>query len=126
MRMHRRIAILLLGIFLSNAMEAHQLLKLPTLFQHLSEHQANGHMNWLEFMSEHYIRGHHADQDHHHSGLPFHADNHCAAQTIQARLPDPPAADLAILNALDLELTPTDEHILLPNRLSDIWQPPRM
>ena len=41
MRLRRSIAILLLGVFLSNTMEAHQFLKLPALFEHLSEHQAD-------------------------------------------------------------------------------------
>ena len=50
MRLHRSIAILLLGVFLSNTMEAHQFLKLPALFEHLSEHQADSPTSWAEFI----------------------------------------------------------------------------
>lgn len=126
MRMHRSIALFLLGIFLSNAMEAHQFLKLPALFDHLSEHQAEGPMSWAEFISEHYVQAHHSDRDHHHHDLPFHCDNHCATQTIQARLPETSSVKFTILNALDLGSTPMDERMPERNRLTDIWQPPRL
>ena len=126
MRLHRSIAILLLGVFLSNTMEAHQLLKLPALFEHLSEHQTDSPTSWAEFISEHYIHGgQHADQEHHHGDLPFQSDNHCANQTIQARLPDAASASVFILNALDLGVSPMDECMLGRNEVNDVWQPPR-
>ena len=126
MRLRRSIAILLLGIFFSNTMEAHQLLKLPALFEHLSEHQADGPMNWMEFISEHYIQGgDHADRDHHHHDLPFHCDNHCATQSIQARLPDTTPVGLTILNALELGLIAMVDRMPGRNGPSDVWQPPK-
>ena len=124
--MRRSIAILLLGIFLSNTMEAHQLLKLPALFEHLSEHQEDGPMSWMEFMSEHYLHtGHHADRDHHHQDLPFHSDNHSGTQTIQARLPETSSVSLAIVNGLDVELISMEERMPIRKGLNDVWQPPR-
>ncbi|MGB6045996.1 MAG: hypothetical protein WBG34_00210 [Flavobacteriales bacterium] len=126
-RMRRSIAIFLLGIFLSSTTEAHQLLKLPALFEHLSEHQEDGPMSWMEFMSEHYLHaGDHADRDHHHHNLPFHSDNHNGAQTIQARLPETSSLSFAILNGLDVELISMDERMPIRNGLDDVWQPPRM
>ena len=125
--MRRSIAILLLGIFLSNTMKAHQLLKLPALFEHLSEHQADGHMSWTEFMSAHYLHGgDHSDRDHQHHDLPFHSDNHNGAQTIQARLPETSLVSLAILTGLDVELISMDERMPIRNGSNDVWQPPRM
>lgn len=127
MRLRRSIALLLLGVFLSNTMEAHQLLKLPALFEHLSEHQADGPMSWTEFISEHYLHTEqNADRGHHHHDLPFQSDNHCATQTIQARLPEASSASIAILDALDLGLIPMDERVPGRNGVCDVWQPPRL
>ncbi len=126
MRLRRSITILLLGVFLSNTMEAHQFLKLPALFEHLSEHQADGPMSLTGFIAEHYLHGgDHADRDHHHHHLPFHCDNHCATQTIQARLPHASPMSPTILNALELGLILMDELMPGRNGSSDVWQPPR-
>lgn len=126
MRLRRSIAILLLGVFLSNTMEAHQFLKLPALFEHLSEHQADSSTSWMEFISEHYIHdGQHPEREHHHGDLPFQSDNHCVAQTIQAHLPEAAPASLVILNALDLGITPMDERMPSRKGVSYVWQPPR-
>lgn len=117
---------MLLGIFLSNVMEGHQLLKLPALFEHMAEHRSEGPMNWYEFFLEHYVQhGDHPDRDHHHHDLPFHSDCHCASQILQARLPDAAGMDLAILPALDLGLMPGDDDRPVRDACNDVWQPPR-
>lgn len=122
--MRRSIAIVLLGIFASHTMEAHQLLKVPALVEHLSEHQADGPMSWAEFLVEHYVlEGHHDDQAH--PNLPFHCDNQCATQTTHARLPDLLPANFALLGGLELEIPPREGHMPGRDGLNDVWQPPR-
>ncbi len=83
-------------------------------------------MSWTEFLAEHYFQvGQHADRDHHHHDLPFHGDNHCATQTIQAKLPEASLGSCNILHALELGLIPMDEGVPLRNGSSDVWQPPK-
>jgi hypothetical protein len=126
MRVRRTIAILLLGVFLSNTMEGHEFLKLPALFKHMAEHRADGPMGWSDFFAEHYFDApHHPDRGHHHNDLPFHADNHCCAQTVQARLPEAPSGAFAILQALDRCLKPVDEDMPDKHGTGEVWQPPR-
>lgn len=124
--MRQWIAIILLGLFTFSGTEVHQLLKLPMLFQHYAEHQAEGRMDWLNFLAEHYLheRHHHASDDHHHE-LPFHCDHHCGAQTIQAQLADRTASAIPLPSALDVELIATEDRIPLLDGPADIWQPPR-
>lgn len=126
MRSRRAIAVFLLGIFLSNVMEGHQLLKLPALFEHMAEHRSEGPMNWYDFLLEHYVQhGDHADQDHEHHDLPFHADCHCVSQVLQARLPDAFSVDLVLLSGTDLGLMPGDDDRPVRGAGNDVWQPPR-
>ena len=126
MRLRRSIAILLLGVFLSTTMEAHQLLKLPALFEHLSEHRSDGPMSWTKFLADHYFhKGDHADQRHQHHDLPFQGDNHCATQTIHSKLPEGSLVGCNILNALDLGLIAMDEGMPIRSGSSDVWQPPK-
>lgn len=124
--MRRRFAILLLGLFAFTGTELHQLLKVPMLFAHYAEHQAEQPMGWMQFLEEHYPhdRHHHSGEDHHHD-LPFHCDHHCGAQTIQAQLADRTASAILLPSALDVELISTEDRISLLDGPADIWQPPR-
>lgn len=126
MRFRRAIAVLLLGIFLSNVMEGHQLLKLPALFEHMAEHRSEGPMNWYEFFLEHYVQhGDHPDREHHHHDLPFHSDCHCVSQVLQARLPEGFLVDFSTQPALDRLFMPDTDDMPCTSAGDDVWQPPR-
>ena len=124
--MNQWIGIILLATFTFTGTEVHQLLKLPTLLEHYSEHQADGPMGWWNFLEEHYThdRHHHAGEEPH-QDLPFHCDHHCGAQTMQAQLADRPASSIILPSALDVELIATEDRIPLLDGPADIWQPPR-
>ena len=124
--MRHWIAISLLGLFISTNTEMHQLLKVPVLFQHYTEHQADGRMGWWEFLAQHYGQGHHhhTGSDKHHD-LPFHCDHHCAAQTLQAQLAEQPATALVLPCGMSMQLIATEDRIPPQEGPDGIWQPPR-
>lgn len=124
--MRQWIAIILLGLFTFSGTEVHQLLKLPMLFQHYAEHQAEGRMDWLNFLAEHYLheRHHHASDDHHHE-LPFHCDHHCGAQTVQASIAQESSPAVLLCNGLDVQLNATEDRIPPREGPDGIWRPPK-
>ncbi len=124
--MRQWLAITLLGLFTFSSTEVHQLLKLPVLFQHFAEHQAEGPMDWWHFLGEHYLHERHQHTiDDHHQDLPFHCDHHCGAQTLQARITDEPSPVVLLSNGLDVQLNATEDRIPPREGPDGIWQPPR-
>ena len=124
--MRQWIAITLLSLFTFSSTEMHQLLKLPVLFQHFTEHQAAGPMGWWHFMEEHYLHDRHDHAgDANHQELPFHCDHHCGAQTLQARIADDPASSVPLSNGVDVQVIPAVDHIPYREGPGGIWQPPR-
>ncbi len=72
--MRRTISIILLTIYLCNATECNQLLKIPVFFAHVQEHQQEHRYATLwGFISEHYLSSEpHHDADHERDmELPF-------------------------------------------------------
>ena len=124
--MRQWIAITFLGLFISTNTEVHQLLKVPVLFQHFDEHQADGPMGWWDFLEQHYGHGHHrhAGTDKHH-GLPFHCDHHCATQTLLAQIAEQPATTLVQPCSRGVHLIATEDRIPPREGPGGIWQPPR-
>lgn len=124
--MRRPIAIALLALFAFTGTEAHQLLKLPMLFQHYAEHQAEGSMDWWHFLEEHYLheRHRHASDERHHE-LPFHCDHHCGAQTVQISVDQPAVPIISLPAAADARMPVKDDRIPSLHGPADIWQPPR-
>lgn len=62
--MRKRIAILFLSIYLCSTTEAHELLKIPVVFQHFIEHQQEDpQISAVQFLHKHYMRGNVKDKD---------------------------------------------------------------
>ncbi|MCC6839901.1 MAG: hypothetical protein IT230_07060 [Flavobacteriales bacterium] len=124
--MRRRFAILLLGLFAFTGTELHQLLKVPMLFAHYAEHQAEQPMGWMQFLEEHYPHDrHHHERGESHQGLPFQCDHHCGAQTLQAQLDGACGTVLMLPAPIDVQLIATEDRIAPREGPDGIWQPPR-
>lgn len=126
--MKRLLAIFFLFTFLSANTALGEVLKLPMLIQHYTEHEnLEKNISFLDFLKEHYSNtSQHGDYDHHHhDSLPFKSTISHGSIVITMT---PPLS-------LKLErLEFTSDKIKIPayknerfdnNYLSKIWQPPR-
>ncbi|NBU04883.1 MAG: hypothetical protein EBT39_00830 [Sphingobacteriia bacterium] len=127
--MKKLIAISFLFVFLFANTELHQLLRLPMLIHHFSEHHdQEPDESFADFLNEHYSDHHnHSDNDHHdHDNLPFKTKD-CATAHVS----------LAFLNHIQFSvLRPTafyDKISPIYNGafyssavVSNIWQPPKI
>jgi hypothetical protein len=122
------ITILFLAVYLFSVTEAHQLLKLPVVFQHFSEHQQEDkNISLLQFLAMHYLHGSPKDKDYDRDmQLPFKTAGDCLATFAPAFVP--------VTVELNLEqpvITLQQANILKPDQfisstyLSNIWQPPK-
>jgi hypothetical protein len=124
MRRARAISLLLL-YFLVNT-ELRELVRLPILFEHFSEHkQQNNHITFSEFIVLHYFSGHLKDADlERHQQLPF-TGIHCEELSASVALPvesfeELPEITYATLNA-GLYVSRFHSSLLQ----FTIWQPPK-
>jgi hypothetical protein len=122
------IAVLLLGTYLLTCTELHQLLKLPALFAHFTEHCAqDSDESFVGFLGEHYFGGrHHGPIDQHDQELPFHGDHTCAAQSPQLSTPTVVSVHLCIARCIVDVAAPGDDRLPSSQPRTDIWQPPRV
>lgn len=114
-------------MYLLSSTEAHQLLKLPVIFQHFAEHKIeNPHISFLQFLDMHYMHGSPKDKDYDRDmQLPFKATGDCTAIT-PAFVP----LTAQVLIAAPLRITVRKNYIikhqcLYSAYLSAIWQPPK-
>ena len=97
-------AIFFFTIYLFSTTEAHQLLKLPLIFEHFSEHQKEDkQITFSEFLKIHYLNPPVKDKD-------YDKDMQAAAESI--------------------EISPEKifflkDQFLLSSYLANIWQPPK-
>ena len=123
----RRIAILLVGIYLFSFSELSQFLKLPVLVQHFVEHQTqDSSITFWAFIKEHYNGKFEIDDDYHRdSQLPFRTTD-CAAYNIVV-LSDAPVTPDFLHHSISFTrnfVLRNDEQIYSA-ATSDIFQPPR-
>lgn len=87
--MRKSIAILFFSIYLCSTTEAHELLKIPVVFQHFLEHQQeNQSISVAEFLSIHYLQGDVRDKDYARDmQLPFKTAGEFFASSIAAFVP---------------------------------------
>lgn len=120
-------AIFFFAAYLLSATEAHQLLKLPVVFQHFAEHQQeNRNISFLQFLDMHYMHGSPMDKDHDRDmQLPFKATGDCIAM---ATAFVPLTTQISIAKPVET-ISQTNciiqHQCLLPAYLSSIWQPPK-
>lgn len=125
--MRRTISILLLTIYLCNATECNQLLKIPVFFAHVQEHMAEHRYATLwGFITEHYFSGDIHDADYERDmELPFKSHEYLANTN---PVPPPPAQPQLFI-AVQRQVT-----VIYPDYINkfhpliyhpDIFQPPR-
>lgn len=125
--MRRTISIILLVIYLCNATECNQLLKIPVFFAHVQEHMAEHRYGSLwGFITEHYFSGDVQDADHERDmELPFKSHEYL---TNTNPVPPPPTQAQLII-AVQRQVT-----VIYPAYINkfhpliyhpDIFQPPK-
>ncbi|MBX2888897.1 MAG: hypothetical protein KF829_09660 [Ferruginibacter sp.] len=126
--MRRLVVISFLFIFLSANTAFGELLKLPLLMQHYTEHtQEESAISFIHFLAEHYTgKVNHQHNNHHHDNLPFKTLNaHCGS--VISLIPNP-------IFSLQKQIFPEDNASIptyLQSNYADaylngIWQPPRL
>lgn len=120
-------AIVFLLIYLSANTEFHQVLKIPALINHYTEHDQNSAIRFIDFIVVHYFREDVKDADYEKDQkLPF-KNTHCVQTSISITTPpeklSAPTMDIVI--AGQKKITP-----YFPFRASSfcfsIWQPPKI
>lgn len=108
--------------------EANELIKIPKLFEHYSEHRAaDKTISFTEFLGMHYIQTHHHDSDDEKdSNLPFKSHNHCAIVStsffhdLETQSITIKPTEIQIANNL-----PSLEEYTYSSFQVSIWQPPK-
>lgn len=73
----KKVFILLIPIIIFDLLlDGEQVIKLPFLITHYTEHQKKEHIGFLDFLILHYISNHSNQAEHHH--LPFKDHHNCA------------------------------------------------
>jgi hypothetical protein len=87
--MRKKSALFFLFIYLFSTTEAHQLLKLPIVFQHYAEHQLEDkNISFIEFLDIHYMHGSPSDADYDRDmQLPFKSSVDCISNISFASVP---------------------------------------
>lgn len=121
-------AILFLSIYLFSTTEIHQLLKLPVVFQHYREHQAEEKdISILRFLANHYLHGSPKDKDNKRDmELPFKTSGDCITSFSIAFVSL--IAPFSIAKPIEI---PEKKIFFIPDQFfyttypASIWQPPK-
>ena len=127
-KLKRIIAIFLLGIYLLSATEAHQLLRVPYIFQHFAAHrQEDKNITFLQFLDMHYMHGSPKDKDYNDDmKLPFKSVDNCNISWSPAYLPVTKTIfGIRTVALPKLKTTLYDDDCAPSPYLSHIWQPPK-
>lgn len=126
--MKRFVSILFLASYLLSLTELNQLIKLPLLIEHFTEHQQNDKsLTLYKFLYMHYSNDDHNDADNEKDEqLPFKSHNNCLNSSVLAFLPD---HTYSIHNKNDIiekiNYTINNQNTLPSSYLDSIWQPPK-
>ena len=122
-------AILLFVIYLFTTTEAHQLFKLPVIFEHFKEHRMEDkNISFLEFLDVHYMHGSPKDQDYDRDmQLPFKSSADCLASVVPVVMPDfgntfEPPQDFFIQN----DFVNKNDLFISAEFFCSVFQPPRI
>jgi hypothetical protein len=121
-------AIFFFAVYLLSTTEAHQLLKLPVVFQHFAEHKLeNKDISFLQFLDMHYMHGSPKDKDYDRDmQLPFKTANECVFSVSVAFVP----LMQQIYIAKPVEVIKRKDYVIRDqfihsSYLANIWQPPK-
>lgn len=125
--MRKTISIAFLFVYLFSATELSQLVKLPTLVEHFSEHkQQNQTMSFWDFMCIHYAGKFSKDNDYEKDmKLPFKSHDTSQSFIFVASPPVAPYIAPFSVNRQQKTCCDYDEQFLTSFYLSCIWQPPK-
>jgi hypothetical protein len=122
-------AIFFLTLFLFSTTEAHQLLKLPVVFQHFHEHKlVEKDISFYSFIVLHYFQGDIRDADYDRDmQLPFKTTHECVALSTPLTLP----AHFSFVAPPEYFPIPNDfvlnnDPLAASANLEAIFQPPRL
>lgn len=127
MPVKRSAILLLLALYVFTATECRELLKLPVLIEHFTEHQTkNSKLSLFDFINQHYLSlEKHGTEDAHDHALPFKAHENCHSIAMAvAGIPEQPVSiDPHVFNvASSINLQP---NFLYTSYSASIWQPPK-
>ncbi len=108
--------------------EAHQLFKLPVIFEHFAEHQQeNSKITFIAFLDMHYMHGNPKDKDYDRDmQLPFKTSNDCVFSVMPAFVP--PTLQFTLLPPIEVttqKVFISKDPSIISSYLSSIWQPPK-
>jgi hypothetical protein len=120
-------AIFFFSIYLLST-EAHQLLRLPLIFEHFAEHQQeNKQITILEFLKIHYLNAPVKDKDYDKDmQLPFKTSGDCISSISPAFVPV--SVQYTVSEPLEINSKKTfflKDQFILSSYLANIWQPPK-
>lgn len=128
--MKRFLVLSFLFVFIGATTAFGELLKLPALIHHYSEHvhdEKNADFSFFDFLAEHYDGTiDHSDSHHDHEDLPFKTINPNIAQVL-ITLPQPSFSIVQVTfvqTKLKKSFQHNDDHS--NTYLNSIWQPPRI
>jgi hypothetical protein len=121
------VAILFFAIYLLSATEAHQLLKIPVVFEHYSEHyQENSKISFLQYLAMHYLHTNTPRNHGRHMELPFKDSGDCINTGTVASVPF--LIQFSIIKPviiIDREPFISCYQQTLSTYSANIWQPPK-
>lgn len=126
--MKKSIAILFFSIYLCSTTEAHELLKIPIVFQHFLEHQAeNQGISVAAFLKMHYLQGDVKDKDYARDmQLPFKTAGEFFSSSITPFVPVIAQIHVPYLIEPNAIVWAIDQPDLVYSAYQvNIWQPPK-
>ncbi len=124
----RFIAISFLSITLFSQTEFYQLLKLPVLFKHFTEHRSNNlNISFAEFLVLHYVTPHQNDADHDRDmQLPFKSTDCVQSNLLTFFISNHDAIEVAAPEVPSVQTAFVNTDWIPSIHVADIWQPPRI
>ena len=124
---HKTVAIFLVSIYLMSSTSLVELIKIPELMEHYSNHRSESNdISFLDFMHQHYSDEHTSDDaGHKHCGLPFKTHEQGSVFYQFTFINEFEILLNSFCEAQNVHMNPSDS-ILLSNYLSSIWQPPQL
>ena len=123
------ITIFFLIIYLFSVTEARQLLKLPVVFQHFTEHQTeDNNISFFHFLGIHYLHGSATDKDHDRDmQLPFKTTSAFALSVVPVLMTDLQTTTLTpLLFIISNDYLHTNDRFISSEFGCNIFQPPRV
>jgi hypothetical protein len=126
--MKKTIAIFFFTVYLFSSTEAHQLMKLPIVFEHFQEHKKEDKsITMLQFLDIHYLHGSPKDKDYDRDmQLPFKSTGDCSSSLSPAYTPffvDHVAPSPVEIASQKLQVH--NNQFSISSYLASIWQPPK-